>query len=119
MTDTEIYVSSNGDRWILVENGGVQEVEHRANIASGGAVTRVGVASFLAGSRNSPEQTALRELLAKTGSEVAAGREVNPRSSELTTRGAAERTKFSIIDEVERMSDEIEDRKGPHSDPAY
>jgi DNA-binding transcriptional regulator YiaG len=26
---------------------------------------------------------------------------------------------FSVIDEVERMGDEIEERSGPHSDPAY
>jgi hypothetical protein len=65
MTAHKIYASSNGDRWFLVQSpdGQPLEVEHRANAASGGTITRLPLASFLHAGNQGPEHQALRDLL--------------------------------------------------------
>ena len=100
MNEREFYVSSSGDRWLLVGDRAAAQVEHRANAAAGGAVTRVSLDAFLAAPNDNAEHQALRRLLADAPASMP-NREI------------------SVIDEVERMGDEIEDRPGPHSDPAY
>lgn len=57
----EFYRSSNGDRWILINDGG--QVRHEPNLASGGQVSEIGVDEFLARSGSSPQAGALREML--------------------------------------------------------
>src|SRR4051794_29469286 len=65
MTGHKIYGSSNGDRWFLIRSpeGQPLEVEHRANAASGGAITRHSVTSFLLPGNTRPEHQALRDML--------------------------------------------------------
>jgi hypothetical protein len=65
MAGHKIYASSNGDRWFLIQlpDGQPLEVEHRANAASGGAITRHFLSSFLAPGHNGPEHQALRDML--------------------------------------------------------
>jgi hypothetical protein len=57
----ELYRSSNGDTWHLCEENGRVFVLHRANLPSGGEVSRVELADFLARG-NGPEQQALLAL---------------------------------------------------------
>jgi hypothetical protein len=63
----DFYRSSNGDRWQLLRDTatGLQVVRHEPNLASGGQVTETGVEVFLARTGTSPENAALRDLLAK------------------------------------------------------
>jgi len=59
-----IYVSSNGDRWFLVETSDRGKlVRHEPNQSSGGAVSERTIDMFLASGRG-PEQAALQEILA-------------------------------------------------------
>jgi hypothetical protein len=71
----EFATSSNGDKWLLspADGGGRAFVEHRANEPSGGAVTRIPVADFLAGKPAGPQHDALRQLLAAEGNIEQAG----------------------------------------------
>ena len=61
----EIYRSSNGDTWQLVNEAGSNSpiVRHTANISSGGKVTDLSVEQFLAVNSHGPEHAALRVLL--------------------------------------------------------
>ena len=60
------YVSSNGDRWVLLRDptDGRSFVRHEANPASGGHVTEIGLSAFLAADRGGPEHQALWLLIA-------------------------------------------------------
>jgi hypothetical protein len=62
----EFAASSNGGRWFYGrdEDTGEYFVEHRANVPSGGAVTRTEVAAFLNRGPIGPEHEALRLLIA-------------------------------------------------------
>lgn len=62
---TEIYRSSNGDRWQLVgtTDPASQYVRHIANPSSGGQTTDTTVADFLSIDGSGPEFAALRRLL--------------------------------------------------------
>lgn len=64
--EREIYVSSNGDQWRLLYDPGTGHsfVRHSANPASGGHVTDIGLAAFLAADRGGPEYQALWLMLA-------------------------------------------------------
>jgi hypothetical protein len=64
----EFSSSSNGDRWFLGrdQHTGHGFVEHRANLPSGGAVTRTEVADFLAGRPLGPQHEALSHLVGGT-----------------------------------------------------
>ena len=66
VTSTEIYRSSNGDRWRLISNAesGQRLVRHEANPSSGGRVTETTVEDFLAVNGPGPEYAALRRMLA-------------------------------------------------------
>lgn len=116
MSEQVFYVSSNGDQWLLVGPPGTSQVEHRANSASGGAVSRIDVKTFMEGDRDSPERKALRDILAKT---ARSDQRRSPGQDADTSSADDRRSGISVVDEVERMGDEIEDRPGPHSDPAY
>lgn len=61
-----LYRSSNGDEWHFVRDNrsGREYVLHNANLASGGAVTRIEAEVFLT-LGNGPEQQALRNLLGR------------------------------------------------------
>ncbi len=61
----ELYVSSNGDCWHLKadEATGHVVVCHTANMASGGSVTDIPLATFLGAGRDGPEHQALWGLL--------------------------------------------------------
>jgi hypothetical protein len=61
----EIYSSSNGDRWKLIQDteSGRSIVRHIANPSSGGAVTDMDVLDFLSQEGSGPEYSALRLLL--------------------------------------------------------
>jgi len=63
---TEIYRSSNGDRWQLVTTGANRLVRHIPNPSSGGRTTDTTVADFLSTDGSGPEYTALRRLLDST-----------------------------------------------------
>jgi len=62
---TEIYRSSNGDRWQLVRTSDskVLLVRHIPNASSGGQTTDTAVADFLSIKGPGPEYAALRRLL--------------------------------------------------------
>ncbi|MGH7152611.1 MAG: hypothetical protein ACREF3_01680, partial [Acetobacteraceae bacterium] len=57
----EFYRSSDGDRWLLINDGG--QVRHEPSLASGGQASEIGVDEFLACSGPSPQARALREML--------------------------------------------------------
>jgi hypothetical protein len=61
----ELYASPNGDRWYLAQQGTSQQVyiQHIANAASGGHMTRIEVGEFLVRGGNAPEQQALLRLI--------------------------------------------------------
>ncbi|MCV3768748.1 hypothetical protein [Rhizobium sp. TRM95796] len=63
----EFSVSSNGDRWFLIQGSAADEVHvlHRANPSSGGYETRTPVDVFLSMRPFSPEREALVALLEK------------------------------------------------------
>lgn len=60
-----LYVSSNGDRWLLLRDpsDGRSFVRHEANLASGGHVTDIALAAFLAADHGGPEHQALWALI--------------------------------------------------------
>ena len=62
----EIYVSSNGDAWRLLcdPSNGHSFIRHSGNPASGGHVTQIGLAAFLAADRGGPEHQALWRMIA-------------------------------------------------------
>ena len=61
-----LYVSSNGDRWVLLRDPADRRslVRHEGNPASGGHVTEIGLSAFLAADRGGPEHQALWLLIA-------------------------------------------------------
>lgn len=61
----DLYVSSNGDRWLLLSDSsdGRSFVRHEANLASGGHVTDTASSAFLAADRGGPEHRALWQLI--------------------------------------------------------
>ena len=59
----EIYLSSNGDRWLLVKDGDRATVRHVPNPASGGQSTDIELDAFLATNRNSPQGQALIQII--------------------------------------------------------
>ena len=61
----DIYTSSNGDRWKLVNDTTAKcmFVRHEANPASGGSVTDTDVDDFLSIGGSGPEYAALRRTL--------------------------------------------------------
>ena len=65
---TEIYRSSNGDRWQLLSttDPATTLVRHIPNPSSGGRTTDTTVADFLSTNGPGPEYTALRRLLDNT-----------------------------------------------------
>ena len=68
---TDVYRSSNGDRWRLIIDvvSGRRVVRHEPNLASGGQITETPAEEFLAVDGPGPEYGALRRLLGS--SEVA------------------------------------------------
>ena len=62
----DFYRSSNGDRWRLVRDTetGHRTVRHEPNPSSGGRVTETPVEEWLDRTGTSPENAALRALLA-------------------------------------------------------
>jgi hypothetical protein len=56
------YTSPNGDRWVLIRNENALLVEHRPNAGSGGRISRVSVADFLASGNSGPEHQMLRSM---------------------------------------------------------
>jgi len=65
VSTTEIYRSSNGDRWQLVRMSDPARllVRHIPNPSSGGQTTDTTVADFLSTNGPGPEYAALRRLL--------------------------------------------------------
>ena len=61
----ELYVSPNGDRWVLLRDPGDGRciVRHAGNPASGGHVSDIALAAFLAADRGGPEHQALWHLI--------------------------------------------------------
>ena len=59
----ELYSSPNGDRWLLCKDAsGRVFVLHQANIASGGQISQIELADFLARGYG-PEQKALLRMI--------------------------------------------------------
>ena len=76
---TDIYRSSNGDRWRLVRDteSGRAYVRHEPNPSSGGAMTDIDVDDFLSVDGPGPEYAAVRGLLGKPRTRrVAATRDI-------------------------------------------
>ena len=71
MTEEQIvYRSSNGDDWSLGHDAaGQRVVVHRANLASGGTITRMPVSEFLQRNSGSPEAGAVRLALTQTSTD--------------------------------------------------
>lgn len=66
MTTETVYRSPNGDDWLLQrEADGSVTVEHRANPASGGTITRTPATEFIDRNSGSPEARAVRAALDK------------------------------------------------------
>jgi len=61
-----LYLSSNGDRWVLLCDpaAGRSFVRHEANPASGGHITDIALPAFLTADRGGPEHHALWQLIA-------------------------------------------------------
>jgi hypothetical protein len=60
----EFCSSSNGDCWLLGRDEALEGVVvHRANAASGGAVSRIDIAEFLSRNADAPEHRALLRLI--------------------------------------------------------
>ena len=68
-TSTDVYRSSNGDRWRLITDSvsGRRVVRHEPNTSSGGQITETPVEDFLAVNGPGPEYEALRRLLGSSG----------------------------------------------------
>ena len=68
-TSTDIYRSSNGDRWRLISNAETSRrfVRHEPNRASGGQVTETPVEDFFAVDGPGPEYEALRRIIGSSG----------------------------------------------------
>jgi hypothetical protein len=66
---TDVYRSSNGDRWLLLTDtvSGRRVVRHEPNLASGGQITETPVEEFLSVDGPGPEFEALRRLLDSGG----------------------------------------------------
>ena len=64
MASKRIYVSSTGDTWDLVREGGDRVfVLHRANVASGGSTRTYELDAFLSLERHTPQNVALVSLI--------------------------------------------------------
>src|SRR5260370_33513423 len=62
--EREIYRSENGDRWLLCRDDDERDfVLHKANVASGGAVTKIELGDFLGRDKAGPEHQALARLI--------------------------------------------------------
>jgi hypothetical protein len=61
-----IYVSPNGDRWLLAvdADSGRVFVRHEPNLPSGGQVADVEIGAFLIATGNGPEKQELLRLIA-------------------------------------------------------
>ena len=60
----EIYQSENGDRWLLCrDDDGRVFVLHKANVSSGGTVTKIELGDFLGRGKAGPEHQALARLI--------------------------------------------------------
>jgi hypothetical protein len=60
----EIYHSENGDRWLLCrDDDGHVVVLHKANVSSGGTVTKIELGDFLGRGKAGPEHQALARLI--------------------------------------------------------
>jgi hypothetical protein len=60
----EIYHSENGDRWLLCrDDDGRIFVLHKANVSSGGTMTKIELADFLGRGKAGPEHQALIRLI--------------------------------------------------------
>ena len=68
----DFYRSSNGDRWRLVldTETGHRTVRHEPNVSSGGRVTEIPMEEWLDRTGASPENAALRSLLARPMSQT-------------------------------------------------
>jgi hypothetical protein len=59
----KLYVSSSGGRWYLIrDSSGAVFIRHEANVASGGHVAHIEIATFLS-SGDGPEQQELLRLI--------------------------------------------------------
>jgi len=62
--EREIYRSENGDRWLLCrDDDGRVFVLHKANVSSGGAVTKIELGDFLGRGKAGPEHQMLARLI--------------------------------------------------------
>ena len=60
----EIYHSENGDRWLLCRDDDERVfVLHKANVSSGGAMTKIALGDFLGRGKAGPEHQALARLI--------------------------------------------------------
>ena len=61
-----IYISANGDRWLLAvePDSGRVFVRHEPNLPSGGRVADIEIGAFLIAAGNGPEKQELLRLIA-------------------------------------------------------
>jgi len=62
--EREIYLSENGDRWLLCRaDDGRTFVLHKANVSSGGKITSIELGDFMRKGNAGPEHQALASLI--------------------------------------------------------
>jgi hypothetical protein len=81
MTSSErtFYTSENGDAWALIANGDLVSVRHASNPSSGGHVTTYELGAFLTEAQHSPQNKALRTLIATLATGQKTKEEDHPR----------------------------------------
>jgi hypothetical protein len=69
--ERELYLSPNGDKWLLVRDGasGRVFIRHEPNQASGGRAADFGIGEFLIEGREGPEHVALLRLIGSLAAE--------------------------------------------------
>jgi hypothetical protein len=85
---SQIYASSNGDRWFLCRGEHPEDVFvfHEPNNPSGGTPSRIDLTTFLASGNGAPERLALLSMI---GALVDIGRASPPSSAQGPEPGAA------------------------------
>jgi hypothetical protein len=78
-SERTFYASENGDTWTLIAEGDRVSVRHAGNPSSGGHVTTHELGAFLIEEQHSPQNKALRALIATLATAPKGDDEAHPR----------------------------------------